>query len=435
MKFLAILRDSLREAVDAKIFYVMLVLSGLLTLFAFSISFEPRPARETLEWMTQMTLSDMPKMAGPPGISNIEAAFRGWLRGPQMAQLHDVTDLDPQGGHVATRRYRLRIAGLQSPDLMGRGPTVPALTAEQVGERFGKLGNFRMAEATEVKDLGNGQFELTVVPTSAMRMAWHHEVRILFGLLPVVTRRGLPVGYELYFIESNLVIDIGGWVTVLVSVIITAFFMPNMLQKGTIDLLLAKPIHRWTLLVYKYIGGLTFIFLNTTVAIVGIWLALGVRSGIWASSLLLTIPVLTFYFAILYSVSVLFGVLTRSPVASILITCFVWFLLFVVGVTHQFLELERKIELERARAENRQPEEEHWFPRVVRGVHKVLPRTRDLSVLNDLILRRELMTANQVAGTELETVAFDWKESLGVSLAFIAVMLGLACWRFSAKDY
>ena len=33
MKLLAMLRDSLREAVDRKIFAAMLVLSGLLTLF------------------------------------------------------------------------------------------------------------------------------------------------------------------------------------------------------------------------------------------------------------------------------------------------------------------------------------------------------------------------------------------------------------------
>ena len=55
-----------------------------------------------------------------------------------------------------------------------------------------------------------------------------------------------------------------------------------MLRKGTVDMLVVKPIHRVALLLYKYIGGLTFIFLNTVVAIGGVWLALGLRSGIWA---------------------------------------------------------------------------------------------------------------------------------------------------------
>ena len=42
---------------------------------------------------------------------------------------------------------------------------------------------------------------------------------------------------------------------------------------------------------------------------------------------------------------------------------------------------------------------------------------------------------------ELKQKNFDktptrpWIEILGVSAAFIAVMLGLACWRFSTRDF
>ena len=39
--------------------------------------------------------------------------------------------------------------------------------------------------------------------------------------------------------------DIGAWVALLTGVIITSFFVPNMLRKGTVDLLLVKPIQRW----------------------------------------------------------------------------------------------------------------------------------------------------------------------------------------------
>ena len=48
MKLLALLRDSLREAVDLKIFAAMLVLSGLLTLFVASISYRPITLEEEL---------------------------------------------------------------------------------------------------------------------------------------------------------------------------------------------------------------------------------------------------------------------------------------------------------------------------------------------------------------------------------------------------
>ena len=43
---------------------------------------------------------------------------------------------------------------------------------------------------------------------------------------------------------------------------------------------------------------------------------LGLRTGIWAPGVLIDIFGITFYFALLYAVSVLFGVLTRSPIVA-----------------------------------------------------------------------------------------------------------------------
>ena len=51
-------------------------------------------------------------------------------------------------------------------------------------------------------------------------------------------------------------------------------------------------------------------FLNSAVAVGGIWLVLGLRSGIWSPGFLATILILTFFFAILYAVSAFFAVLT-----------------------------------------------------------------------------------------------------------------------------
>ena len=44
MKFLAILKDSLREALDSKVLYALLILSALVIVGVASISFKPRPA-------------------------------------------------------------------------------------------------------------------------------------------------------------------------------------------------------------------------------------------------------------------------------------------------------------------------------------------------------------------------------------------------------
>src|SRR5262249_48131846 len=48
MKFLTVLKDSYREAVDGKIFQAMLVLSGLFILFVASISYKPLALDEAL---------------------------------------------------------------------------------------------------------------------------------------------------------------------------------------------------------------------------------------------------------------------------------------------------------------------------------------------------------------------------------------------------
>ena len=151
-------------------------------------------------------------------------------------------------------------------------------------------------------------------PTATARLVWPTTSACSSGDAVFGRTRSAPLGCSaVFFIETLIVGFIGSaWIGILVSIVITAFFIPNMLRKGTVDLLLVKPIHRTTLLLYKYVGGLTFIFLNTAVAVLGIWLALGLRSGVWATPFSLSIFVLTFFFAILYSASTLFAVLTPA---------------------------------------------------------------------------------------------------------------------------
>ncbi len=239
-----------------------------------------------------------------------------------------------------------------------------------------------------------------------------------------------------------------------------------MLRKGTVDMLVVKPIHRVTLLVYKYIGGLTFIFLNTVLAIGGVWLALGLRSGQWPTGFLVMILVITFFFAILYSVSTLAGVLTRSPVVAIAMTCVAWLVLFLVGLGYNHFEQARQSDEEFVRLQQKQEKElggvplpqappgqtgpsmdgagppthrdlsyQGWFAHVVYALHYVLPRTADIDKLSDQLLLRDLTFASLAGEKKQADAPIAWVQSLTVSFAFIAVMLGIACWWFATKDY
>jgi hypothetical protein len=138
---------------------------------------------------------------------------------------------------------------------------------------------------------------------------------------------------------------------------------------------------------------------------------------------------MTFFFAILYAVSTLFGVLTRSPIVSILITCFVWFCLWLAGTIYTTLAVFRS-------DPNFDKEIPRWATTTVDTIHDVLPRTKDLDLLTTKLLSREVLTESEIRRQKLDRLPdVTWGESLSVSGAFIAVILGLASWRFVTKDY
>jgi ABC-type transport system involved in multi-copper enzyme maturation permease subunit len=486
MKFYGILKDSFREAVDAKVFYVMVGLSLFLTLLTATLSFKPGPADKL-----------MPLLAVPLTVDNMEdlqperlmtLALEPGFHAYEVKEAHPL-DGAPEGPGSP---YRIvLVAHTKSEEEAAKLRAAPDEALGRIRNRFGALDELRLMDVREARlataddafvpkdaDAKDVYFEVTAQPTAAARRLWPHEPSLFFGALPMSFLGELPLGMQLYLLEDQVVNGFGAWIAILISVIITAFFIPNMLRKGTVDLLLVKPIHRVTLLLYKYVGGLLFIFLNTAVAVLGVWVALGLRSGVWAPSFLLTILVITAFFAILYAVSTLFSVLTQSPVAAILLTCAVWFLLYIVGVLFALAEATRlqeerrtaaaargevldedkggpAVEVHADGAEKQPPgkdekpgggnrpgrrqelpfSSDNWFFNAVRKVHFVLPRTKDLDHLMSRVLIRDLLTANQVKSQKLDQTRISWGESLTVSGAFVAIMLGLACLRFATKDY
>src|SRR5262249_8861066 len=97
-------------------------------------------------------------------------------------------------------------------------------------------------------------FDVTTTGGSSGK-GWPAVTTLFFGALTLGDEASL--GQTLWVIEDIIINRFGGTFALLVGMIITAFFIPNMLRKGSVDLLISKPIGRSQLLVYKYIGGLT----------------------------------------------------------------------------------------------------------------------------------------------------------------------------------
>ncbi len=116
-----------------------------------------------------------------------------------------------------------------------------------------------------------------------------------------------------------------GFALVFLGILVTASIIPDMLQPGSLHLLLSKPVSRTALLLSKFVGGCAFVFLCVVQLVVGLYLVAGLRLDVWNIRLLWCIPVSVFLFSVFYSVSLVSGLRWRSPILAIAVTVFlVW---------------------------------------------------------------------------------------------------------------
>ena len=107
---------------------------------------------------------------------------------------------------------------------------------------------------------------------------------------------------------------------VLFCIAATAFFVPRMIEKGAADVLFHKPIGRLALYLSRYCAGLLFVGLLSVVLVVGTYLGILLVSGYNDPGILFGALSLTYLFGLVYSVCMLIGTVTRSTVASILLS-------------------------------------------------------------------------------------------------------------------
>jgi ABC-type transport system involved in multi-copper enzyme maturation permease subunit len=113
----------------------------------------------------------------------------------------------------------------------------------------------------------------------------------------------------------------------LLAIFSSSSFVPNMMEKGNIDLLLSKPVSRDQLLWGKYFGGVLIVFLNIAFLIIGVWFIISLKFSHWDVSFLLITLIITFAFAVLYSIIVLFGIVTKNAIFGMMLAYFVFLIL------------------------------------------------------------------------------------------------------------
>jgi ABC-2 type transport system permease protein len=184
----------------------------------------------------------------------------------------------------------------------------------------------------------------------------------------------------------------------------TSTLFPLMLQKGSIDLLLCRPIPRWRLLTARFLGGATIMAFNATYLIVGVWLVLGVKSGIWTRGFPLSTVFAIFAFVVLFSVVMMVSVMTENGPAGLL-AGYTLLMFSPVLAAHEQITPVLSRELYRA---------------VFRTLYWIAPKSAEtIGAMRRLINDRPL--------------AVEWV--VGTSLAFALACYVITMIYFTRKDY
>lgn len=141
------------------------------------------------------------------------------------------------------------------------------------------------------------------------------SLSLAFGAIRVPIAR--DVRGAVHLLELILAAGVADTLGLLLALTWTAGFLPGFLDSRAISVLLVKPIPRWGLLLGKYVGVLVFVLVHAIWLVGGTWLALSIRTGVWDTHYLLSIPLLLLHFAIFFSFSLVLAVCTRSTVVCV----------------------------------------------------------------------------------------------------------------------
>lgn len=233
-----------------------------------------------------------------------------------------------------------------------------------------------------------------------------------------------------------------GWIGVLLMIVATASFFPTMLERGAIDVVLAKPISRARLFLYKYAASMVFVLLQATVFVGLTFTVVGLRWQVWLPGYLLAIPLLVLLFSYLYCVSVLVGVVTRSVIAAILLTVGAWVAFIVPPKTLDTLEVfnlagTRGYQVARVLAwiPPKTGDIEYLASRCARGGETLSPQLADMTfgAASATPEERELIAQAQRVDERKRGIN-PWT-SIGSSLLFEAAVVAVALRRFVRRDF
>ncbi|MBQ71510.1 MAG: hypothetical protein CMJ67_01240 [Planctomycetaceae bacterium] len=148
---------------------------------------------------------------------------------------------------------------------------------------------------------------------------------------PFVSTAFIPKADFYKFVFSALGVGFWlSWIASIIALVSTASIFPDFVDRGSIDLMLSKPIGRARLFLTKFATGLLFAAVQVTVFTVAAFLVIGIRGGDWEPWLLIAIPLVVVFYSYLFAVQAVIGLLTRSVIASVIGVMLFWMMISLI---------------------------------------------------------------------------------------------------------
>lgn len=367
--YLAIIKDSFREAMASRVLWILLALITLLLLLLSPVGYVQHLRTEftLVDLRDPAALFDKLKLAGEA--PEPSAAKQIWSRFTDKQRAELEKSRTAMGKNDGNAFFRLG------------GQLTGALNGLLGGENLHSLDEWKNVQVDkEARDLLDERTE-SLDDDQRSRL----NLLLIESALPnqfvPLPKKSIALSYLFWetpafpFQQSSvqtLVEEIVlptmmsllvGIMAVMVAIVVTAPIIPQMFEPGSLHLLLSKPVNRSLLFLSKFFGGCAFIFLNVTYLIFGLWLIVGFRFGLWNRGLLYCIPIFLFLFSIYYAVSALASVIWRNAIVSVVVTVLFWAACFGIG----FLKVNIF--------------EEYWF--VTQRITKIIPAGDTLISVNE----------------------------------------------------
>jgi ABC-2 type transport system permease protein len=188
------------------------------------------------------------------------------------------------------------------------------------------------------------------------------------------------------------------------AVFASAGLIPSVLEPGRIELLLSKPLSRTHILLGRFAGNVLVVALNTSYLVLGVWIILGLKTGIWSPVFLISIATTTFIFAVLLAVVVFIGVTLESAAAATMITVALMIISPILAQTSLMMRLLSS----------------EWSRNLWRAIYYSLPKVYEVGK----------MTLDAIQSRTFAGYAPIWS-----SAVFGAAVLGAALAIFQRRDF